>query len=196
VQNLQKLDRRLTSKKHKGFFVKFLEILINELFSKGKGRGPGPRVRGPAGRARSTVDQRQRGQRVPEHGGALTGVRPPAAPVHQSSPAGAQQRERSTGSSIGASPELGRRCGGRATAVQNRRWRLSVRGRLERGEKRREAGRGAVNSGGGARLLYGSGEHRGGVAGGLTLVLMALTPLKMGEGLRGELREKKMKARW
>jgi hypothetical protein len=38
-------------------------------------------------------------------------------------------------------------------AVQNRRRRRSVRGRLEHGEKQREAGRGAVNSGGGARLL-------------------------------------------
>jgi hypothetical protein len=37
-------------------------------------------------------------------------------------------------------------------AVQNRRRRRSVRVRLKRGEKRREAGRGVVNSGGGARL--------------------------------------------
>jgi hypothetical protein len=49
--------------------------------------------------------------------------------------------------------ELGRQRGGRATVVQNRRRRRSVGVRLERGEKRREAGRGAVNSGGGARLL-------------------------------------------
>jgi hypothetical protein len=33
VQNLQKLDRGLISKKHWGFFAKFPEILINELFS-------------------------------------------------------------------------------------------------------------------------------------------------------------------
>jgi hypothetical protein len=32
------------------------------------------------------------------HGGALTGAQPPAAPVRQSSPAGAQQREECTGS--------------------------------------------------------------------------------------------------
>jgi hypothetical protein len=68
VQNLQKLDRGLISKKHRGFFAKFPEILINELFSNGKGRGPGPRVRGPAGRAQSTVDRRRRGQRG---GGAI-----------------------------------------------------------------------------------------------------------------------------
>jgi hypothetical protein len=90
VQNMQKLDRELISKKHMGFFAKFLKILINELFSNGKGCGPGPHVCGPAGRARSTVDRRRRGQRVPELGGTLTGVRPPTAPVYQSSPAGAQ----------------------------------------------------------------------------------------------------------
>jgi hypothetical protein len=56
----------------------------------------------------------------PGHGGALTGARPPAAPVHQSSPAGAQKGERSRGSSARASPELGRHRGGRAMVVQNR----------------------------------------------------------------------------
>jgi hypothetical protein len=90
VQNLQKLDRGLISKKHRCFFTKFPKILINKLFSNGKVRGPGPRVRGPAGHALSTVDPRRRGQRVPERGGALSGVQPSAAPVHQSSLAGAQ----------------------------------------------------------------------------------------------------------
>jgi hypothetical protein len=56
VQNLQRLDRGLISKKHWGFFAKFPEILINKLFSNGKGRGPGPHVCGPAGRAQSTMD--------------------------------------------------------------------------------------------------------------------------------------------
>jgi hypothetical protein len=86
-------------------------------------------------------------------GGTLTGAWPPTAPVHQTSPAGAQKREESTRSSARASLELRRRRGGRAKTVQNgRRWR-SVRGRLDRGEKQREAGRGAVNSRGGARIL-------------------------------------------
>jgi hypothetical protein len=89
----------------------------------------------------------------PRRGATLIGARPPATPVHQSSPAGAQKREERTGSSARASLEPGRRRGGWATAVQNRRWRRSVRGSLERGEKRREARRGAVNFGGGARLL-------------------------------------------
>jgi hypothetical protein len=52
------------------------------------------------------------------HGGTLTGAWPPTAPVHQSWPAGAQNGEGSEGNSARVSPELGRRCGGRATVVQ------------------------------------------------------------------------------
>jgi hypothetical protein len=74
--------------------------------------------------------------------------------------------------------------------VQNRRRRRSVRGRLEHGEKRREAGRGAVNSGVVLTFYRGRGSAGEGWP-GLTPVLMALTPLKTGEGLRGELREGK-----
>jgi hypothetical protein len=54
------------------------------------------------------------------HGGVLTGARPPAAPVRQSSPVGAQQREERTGSSIGASLGLERCRGGRAMMVKAR----------------------------------------------------------------------------
>jgi hypothetical protein len=57
---------------------------------------------------------------VPERGGVLTEVRSSAAPVHQSSPAGAQKGERSTGSSARASPELRRWRGDRAMAVVRR----------------------------------------------------------------------------
>jgi hypothetical protein len=53
------------------------------------------------------------------HGGALTGAWPPAAPVHRSSPAGAQQREGNVGNSARASSGLGRHWGGRAMTVQN-----------------------------------------------------------------------------
>jgi hypothetical protein len=53
------------------------------------------------------------------HDDALAGAWPPAAPVHGSSPTGAQQREENVGNSARASPELGRHCGGRATVVQN-----------------------------------------------------------------------------
>jgi hypothetical protein len=67
--------------------------------------------------------------------------------------AGAQQREERTGSSSGASLGLGQRRGGRATAVKAQLRRCSVRGLLRCGERGKGAGRGAVNLGGGARLL-------------------------------------------
>jgi hypothetical protein len=60
--------------------------------------------RGRSGGASRTHAGADRG-----HGGALTRAWPPGAPLHQSSPAGAQKGERSTGSSARASPELGRR---------------------------------------------------------------------------------------
>jgi hypothetical protein len=89
----------------------------------------------------------------PGRGGALTGARPPATPVHQNSSVGAQQREEGTGSSARASLGLGRRRGGRVTAVKIRRHRCSVRVLLRRGERGKEAGRGAVKLGGVAHLL-------------------------------------------
>jgi hypothetical protein len=52
-----------------------------------------------------------------------------------------------------ASPKVEGQRGGRAMAVQNWRRRRSVEVMLERGGRRIEAGRGAVKSGGGARLL-------------------------------------------
>jgi hypothetical protein len=89
----------------------------------------------------------------PGRSGALTGAQPPATPVRQSSPAGAQQREERTGSSARASSGLERHRGGRATAVKARRHQCSVRGLLRHGERGKEAGRGALKFGGGARLL-------------------------------------------
>jgi hypothetical protein len=95
------------------------------------------------------------------HGGALTEAWPSAAPVRQSSPVGAQNGEGARGTRLGShrsssgAVEAGRRW------CRTGRRRHSVRGRLERGEKRREAGRGAVNSGGGARLLYGDRGNTG-----------------------------------
>jgi hypothetical protein len=73
VQNLQKLDHGLISKKHRGFFAKFPKILINELFSNGKGRGPGPRARGPR------AAPAHGGPRSPSQG-RLTGDRPERRP--------------------------------------------------------------------------------------------------------------------
>jgi hypothetical protein len=80
------------------------------------------------------------------HGGVLTGARPPAVLVRRSSPAGVQQREERTGNSIRASPGLERRQGGRATMVQSGETAAL-------GERVAQAGRGAVISGEGARLL-------------------------------------------
>jgi hypothetical protein len=54
-----------------------------------------------------------------DRGGALTGAWPLAALGRQSSSAGVQNREGSEENSARVSPELGRRCGGRAMVVQN-----------------------------------------------------------------------------
>jgi hypothetical protein len=53
------------------------------------------------------------------HDGALTEAWRPAAPVRQSSPAGAQNGEGSEGNSARVSLERGQRCEGQATVVQN-----------------------------------------------------------------------------
>jgi hypothetical protein len=74
------------------------------------------------------------------HGGALTGAWPPAAPVRLSSPAGAQNGEGSTGSSARASPELRRRCGSRATVVQNREAAALGEGTAQACREGKEAG--------------------------------------------------------
>jgi hypothetical protein len=85
--------------------------------------------------------------------GALTGARPPAAPVRQSSPAGAQNGEGGTGSSSRASPGLERHRGGQAMTGKARWCRHSVRGRLELRKREMRAGKGAVKLGEVARLL-------------------------------------------
>jgi hypothetical protein len=87
------------------------------------------------------------------HGGALTGARPPAAPVRQSSQAGAQNGEGGTWGSSRASLGLERRRGGQAMAGKARWCRHSVRGRLELREREMRAGKGAVKLGEVARLL-------------------------------------------
>jgi hypothetical protein len=87
------------------------------------------------------------------HGGALTGAWPLAAPVRQSSPAGAQNGEGSTGSSAQASPELRRCCGGRATVVQNREAAALGEDTTQAWREGKGSGKGVVSLGGGARLL-------------------------------------------
>jgi hypothetical protein len=49
------------------------------------------------------------------HDGMLTEAWPPAAPVHGSSPAGAQKREGNVGNPVGGSPRRRQQCGGQAT---------------------------------------------------------------------------------
>jgi hypothetical protein len=79
------------------------------------------------------------------HDGALAGAWPPAVLVRPSSPVGAQHGEGSDANSFRLSPELGRRCGGWATVVQNgdaaalgerkaRAWREAKRGWKRCGE--------------------------------------------------------------
>jgi hypothetical protein len=75
------------------------------------------------------------------------------APVYGSSPKLHGKDEELARVRSRASPEVEGRRGGRAMAVQNRRRWRTVEAMLERGEKRREVGRGAVKPGGGARLL-------------------------------------------
>jgi hypothetical protein len=116
-----KLDRGLISEKQRGFFTKWRGISVGIYFSTDKS----------VDRVHASVDRpgalgplwtdggANRG-RVSGHDGALTGARPPAAPVRQSSPAGAQQREERTGSLARASSGVERCQGGLATEVKNR----------------------------------------------------------------------------
>jgi hypothetical protein len=122
----------------------------------------------------------------PGHGGALTRAHPPAAPVRESSPAGAQQREERAGSSSRASPGLERRRGGRVMVVKVQRHRCSVRGLLRHGERAKGAGeRCGETRWGCSPFMGGRGSTGDGWPGSLTPALMALTPLKTGEDLRG-----------
>jgi hypothetical protein len=75
------------------------------------------------------------------------------APVHESSPRPLGKHEGLVGVRSRASPGVEEQHGGRATAANVRRHRCSVRALLRRGERGKEAGRGAVKLRGGAHLL-------------------------------------------
>jgi hypothetical protein len=124
-----KLDRRLISKKHKGFFAKWRGISAGIYFATDKA----------VDWVHASVDRP----------GVLG---PPWTNGGVDRGGGGGARRRAHWSSARASPRLGRRRGGRATVVKARQRRCSVRGLLRRGE-RGKAGRGAVKLGGGARLL-------------------------------------------
>jgi hypothetical protein len=108
-------DCGMILEKQRGLSAKCPKLEFPRIIFLKETRGPSPRAVNRAGHAWSTVDRRWCGPKATERGGTLTRVQPPAAPVHQSSPAGAQKRERSTGISARASPELGRRRGDRVT---------------------------------------------------------------------------------
>jgi hypothetical protein len=72
--------------------------------------------------------------------------------------------------------------------VKARRRRCSVRGLLRRGERGKEAGRGAVKLGGGARLLQGAGEFNAGVNG--------FNTIEDGGGFKRRFKGGNIKARW
>jgi hypothetical protein len=87
--------------------------------------------------------------------------------------------------SSGGAVEAGRRW------CRTERQRRSVRTLLRCGERGKEAGEGVVLLGVVLAFYRGWGSAREGWPGQLTPALMALTPLKTGEGLRGKLREGK-----
>jgi hypothetical protein len=133
------------------------------------------------------------------HGGTLTGAWPLGALVRQSSSAGAQNGEGSEGTRLGSHRSLG------GAEEAGRRWcrtgrrRRSVRGLLRRGERSIGAGRGAVKLGEGARLLLGSGERRGGVAGAVNADVNGFNTIedcRLDERLRRGTKRGEMKARW
>jgi hypothetical protein len=96
----------------------------------------------------------------------LTGALPTSAPVHESSPRPLGKHEELVGVRSGASPEVEDQRGGRATMVKIQRRQCSVRALLTRGERGKEAGRGAVKLRGGGCLLLGARDAQGGNAGG------------------------------
>jgi hypothetical protein len=91
--NCKFLDYGLILEKLRGLNAKCRKLEFPGIIFLKVAHGPSPRVVNRAGRVRSTVDRRRHGSKAPERGGALIGVRPPAALVHQSSPAGVQKRE-------------------------------------------------------------------------------------------------------
>jgi hypothetical protein len=105
VPNCEIRDYRLIFEKPRGF-AKLSGIIDFEIIFPKKTRGP------PL--ARSTVDGR------PE----LAGAWPTAAPVLKGTSQGAEDGETGSGNLLRASPEDGRRRGGRAT--EGNEWRRSV----------------------------------------------------------------------
>jgi hypothetical protein len=164
------------------FFAKWREISARIYFSTDKAVDrvhasvDRPGVLGPL----STDGDAGRGG--PGRGSVLTGARPPVAPVRQSSPAAAQQREERTGSSVRRTGDGGE---GSAVSVLCERAAQAWREGKTSGERYGETRRGC------SPFIGGQGSAGEGWPGSLMPVLMALTPLKTWEGLRGDLMEGK-----
>jgi hypothetical protein len=122
------------------------------------------------------------------HGGALTGAWPPTAPVRLSSPAGAQNGEGSTGSSARASPELGQRCGSRATVVQNREAAALGEDTAHACREGKEAGERCGATRGWCSPFIGAGGAPGRKCQWVTAEDLRSMPLMAGEGINGDSR--------
>jgi hypothetical protein len=154
--NYKFLDCGLILEKTRGLNAKCRKLEFLGINFLKETHGPSPRVVNRDGRAWSTVDRWRRGPKALECGGSLTGVRPPAAPVHQSSPAGAQNRERSKGSRLGPHRSSG---GGVGTGQRGgvKRSREARWGRGSGVEEKRGARRGLGCSGGRRGGFYRAG---------------------------------------
>jgi hypothetical protein len=71
-----------------------------------------------------------------------------------------------------------------------------VRTLLRHGERGKEVGEGVVLLGGGARLLSGPGELRGGVDGAVNAGVNGFNAIEDGEGIKREIKAGEMKVRW
>jgi hypothetical protein len=80
--------------------------------------------------------------------------------------------------------------------MKAQRRRCSVRGLLRRGERGKEAGRGAVKLGGVLAFYRGPGERRGGVAGEFNAGVNDFNAIEDGGGFKRGFKGRKMKARW
>jgi hypothetical protein len=129
----------------------------------------------------------------PGHGGVLTGARLPAALVRQSSPAGAQKGERSMGSSARASPELGRRCGGQVTVVQNREAAALGEDTSQAWRERKRSGGRCGATRGWCSPFIGAG---GGMAGAVNAGVNGFNAIEDGGGFKREIKGGEMKEKW
>jgi hypothetical protein len=117
--------------------------------------------------------------------GALIGAWPLAAPVRQSSPAGAQNGDESEGNSARASPELGRHCESWAMVVQNREAAALSEDTAQVSREGKEAGEWCGATQGWCSPFIGAGGAPGRKCRWVTAGDLWPTPLMGGEGVNG-----------